>query len=320
MEVKSRNLFIFSFKMKRFISQLVFFFTSILLSILGVFFLADGSSDAFYLKLTTPKKTALIIGSSRAAQGLQPEIMNDILPVNDLYNFAFSRIHTPYGKPYLELIQKKLKPADENMFIVEVNPWSIAQSKGDTFSNLPFKEVKSFTGLVNHVDQKPNFTYLLKCFEGSYIKILTNKNGNDHKDLLEVKHDGWFEVQLDDDLKQRQNRTKNALSHYKKLAQDYHPNNELRFDYLKRTIAYLKVHGVVYLIRLPISPEMLQIENRFDEAFDINMDQIAKDMGVLYLNFSHLDQDFTFTDGHHLNIESGKRFSALLAQKIVASQ
>lgn len=320
MALKSRSLFIFSFKMKRFISQLVCFLTCILLGVLGVFYLADGSSDAFYVKLTTPKKTALVIGSSRAAQGLQPEIMNDILLGNDLYNFAFSRIHTPYGQPYLELIQKKLHPKAKGIFIVEVNPWSIAQSKADTFPDVPFKEVNAFTGIVNHVNQRPNFTYLLKCYEGSYIKILTNKNGNDHKDYLKVQEDGWFKVQLDEDFQQRQSRIESTLSHYKKLTNDYRPNNKLRIDYLKRTIIYLRTHGPVFLVRLPLTLEMLQIEDSFDKNFDANMNQIAKDLDVPYFNFSHHMLDVTFTDGHHLDIESGKRFSALLAQKIVASQ
>ena len=73
----------------------------------AVFSLADGSTDAFYVKFTTPKQKALIIGSSRAAQGLQPAVINLVLENTHIYNYAFSRVHTPYGPAYFNSIKKK---------------------------------------------------------------------------------------------------------------------------------------------------------------------------------------------------------------------
>ena len=40
---------------------------------------ADGNLDPFYIRFTTPKQKNMILGTSRAAQGLQPSIFDNVL-------------------------------------------------------------------------------------------------------------------------------------------------------------------------------------------------------------------------------------------------
>ena len=160
--------------MKRFILHILVLSLFVGLSGYLVLMQADGSTDAFYAKFTTPKQQSLIIGSSRAAQGIHPQTINENLPHTAIYNYAFSRIHTPYGKPYLESIQRKLKPdTKDGLFIVEVNPWSVCKKKGELLDTLHFSEKASFLGTIKNVSANPNLTYLLNFYNGRNVEDIT---------------------------------------------------------------------------------------------------------------------------------------------------
>ncbi|TXE17115.1 hypothetical protein ES692_10680 [Psychroserpens burtonensis] len=90
--------------MKSFIVKtMIFFFFSILL-FLGVCSQVDGYSDSFYINFTTPKQSSLILGTSRAAQGLQPKIFDTILK-KQFSNYSFTVLHSPFGETYLNSIK-----------------------------------------------------------------------------------------------------------------------------------------------------------------------------------------------------------------------
>ncbi|RDC62894.1 hypothetical protein [Adhaeribacter pallidiroseus] len=64
-----------------------------------------GHLDTHYTRLTTTKAPSLIIGTSRAAQGILPLMFKEMAP--HMQNFAFTIMHTPFGPTYLDLIHKK---------------------------------------------------------------------------------------------------------------------------------------------------------------------------------------------------------------------
>lgn len=303
--------------MKRFIVHGILFVLTLVLSIYFVFLQADGHTDAFYVKFTTPKQSSLIIGSSRAAQGLQPKILDSIIEDCSIYNYAFSRIHTPYGRPYFESIKKKLnKGSKDGVFIVEVNPWSISKKIGESLDSLSFGEESSFLGKVKQVDIKPNLYYLLNFYDGRNIEIFTKKGTNYHGEDLFVHDDGWYQVKIHDDEARKNRRIKSTIESYKKIREEYSGLSKARLQSLKQTIAYLKSYGTVYVVRLPIHKEMLAIENGFFPDFDNRMLQLSDKMHVDYINGINFNENYDFIDGHHLTIKSGKAFSAFLAHKI----
>ena len=91
--------------MKKFIVNICLFLIIVLLTILGVFWQADGKTDPFYLRFTTDKQNSLILGTSRAAQGLLPEVLNSKLNRDDFFNYSFTLGHSPYGPTYLKSIK-----------------------------------------------------------------------------------------------------------------------------------------------------------------------------------------------------------------------
>jgi len=317
MEEKNRNSFIFNFNMKRFIVHIGIFLAVVGLSCYVVLYQADGATDAFYVKFTSPKQQSLIIGSSRAAQGLHPKVINQNLPNAHIYNYAFSRVHTPYGKPYLESIKEKLETNTTNgIFIVEVNPWSISSKKGEELDDENFSENASYLGKVKNVTAKPNLTYLLNFYGGRNVEIITKKGTNYHGETLFVHDDGWFEVSLKDTEQKNKNRIKSTLGSYKKIREEYKGISDVRLDYLEQTIRFLKKHGDVFLLRLPIDTRMMRIEDTLIPDFDVQMEILANKTEVKYLNLIPKNRDYHYNDGHHLNIQDGRLLSKSIADSI----
>ena len=64
-------------------------------------FFANGRIDPFYLLFTTPAQHSLILGNSRAAQGIVPSIVGASLEPLDFqgepFNYSFTLSTSPYG-------------------------------------------------------------------------------------------------------------------------------------------------------------------------------------------------------------------------------
>ncbi|OUR93396.1 hypothetical protein A9Q87_05485 [Flavobacteriales bacterium 34_180_T64] len=303
--------------MKRFLTHIVLFLILFGISSYLILSQADGHTDAFYTKFTTKKQNALIIGSSRAAQGIQPKVINNLISNLSIYNYAFSRVHTPYGKPYLSSIQKKLDSNTSNgIFLVEVNPWSICKQKGEVLDLTYFKEQDSFLGEVENPNSNPNLTYLLNYYNGRYVEILTKKGKNHHGETLFVHNDGWFEVKLEDSPERTISRIKSTVKSYKNIRNEYEGKSNIRMDFLMKTIQFLQEHGSVYLVRLPINEEMLTIENGLLPRFDSEIMDISRMLNAPYINLMPSRNNYKYTDGHHLNYESGQEVSKIIAELI----
>lgn len=303
--------------MRRFLLHTLVFLTIVLLSCLYVFMQADGHTDAFYVKFTTPKQQSLIIGSSRAAQGLQPQYIDSLLGNSTIYNYAFSRVHTPYGAPYLESIKKKLDTTSANgVFILEVNPWTVCGKIENKSTTAEFWEESSFLGTVEQVTIRPNFYYLLNFYEGRNVEILTKKGENYHGEDLYVHDNGWYQVRLVDSESRKQERIKSTLKSYERIKEEYVGLSKARMEYLRKTIEYLQNFGTVYLVRLPIQEEMLMIEDDLLPNFDTVIETLSNKMDILYINGTKQNLDYDYIDGHHLDIASGKAYSIVLANEI----
>lgn len=99
--------------MRQFLIQVLVFCAIAVGLFLAFLSQADGSTDPFYIRFTTPQQESLILGTSRAAQGLQPKVFDSISSL-DIYNYAFTIGHSPYGKTYLNSIKKKIRENTKN--------------------------------------------------------------------------------------------------------------------------------------------------------------------------------------------------------------
>lgn len=277
-----------------------------------------GDVDPFYQKIKGYEKSSLIIGTSKAAQGILPSILNDKLNLSEtqsLHNFSFTVYHSPFGQTYLNRIKEKLGGNDKGIFIVTVDPWSIS-SDWDTIQNKEiFQEKETFMGKLHSMNGWINLEYCLHYFSAQYMEILLKKFSNTNNKLHK---DGWFEVNIAMDLNQVENRINDKVLEYDKLAESYR-FSKIRFDYLVKTIEYLKSQGKVYLIRMPVHQRLLEIENKLVPNFNNILNSVIQTNQVPYLDFTPKNHAYRYTDGNHLFKEDAIKVSGQIAEWMSAT-
>lgn len=273
--------------------------------------------DPFYLRFTTGKHHSMIVGTSRAAQGVLPEILNRELgdKYTEIGNFAFTVANSPYGEVYLKAIQQKLdttRTSKENIFILAVDPWSIATKNNPTDDVALYRENGLFLDNMKTIGKtgKPNYEYLSKGYVESWGKILYRPMTT--KRRMRLHEDGWLEVNVPMSEAEVQRRMANKIDTYKELLSGFSLSIN-RLTELERTIIYLEKYGEVVLVRLPVCAEIGKIEDELMSDFDKKMCGLSQKHTVPYWSFMDKLSEYIYTDGNHLYKESSRKISAEIA-------
>ncbi len=295
--------------MKQFLSRLSFLMILCLIVIIYIFSKANGYTDAYYLRFTTPKQNSLILGTSRAAQAIQPSVLDSILG-NRIYNFAFTNRQSPYGSVYYESIKKKINKESKNgIFIVAISPWSISSITEDPNNYKNFREVDLCLDNTSIVNMNPNIQYLLNNYSEPYYKLLFEKN----KSNVFLHNDGWLEVSVEMDSVSVHKRLETKINTYNNLTN--YEFSTYRLGYLENIVNYLQQYGKVYLVRLPVHEKILEIENKIMPDFEDKI-SAAINHSSGYYNFTTTGHLYSYTDGNHLYKTSGYDISVLIAELI----
>ena len=300
--------------MKKFLVNTVIFSIIAVLLIFLLLYKVDGYSDSFYVKFTTPKQSSLIIGTSRAAQGLQPRVFDSILE-NSFSNYSFSVLHSPFGKTYLNSIKRKLDlRGKQGVFVITVDPWSLSSFTNSPEDSLSFRELNLALGNTKIVDVKPNPFYLLNNRSDRFYELIIDKQSNSF-----LHADGWLEVNMVyDSIKEVENIDK-KVANYKKNMLPKAKYSQTRYNYLIKTINFLKPYGDVYLVRLPIHKKMEELDNIIMPNLENDIKE-AIGLSNGYLDLTPLSTNFKYTDGNHLHKISGKKVSIIIAKWIADKQ
>ncbi len=296
--------------MKRFLVKIFVFSLVILGFIIIVFLQIDGKNDKYYLRISSGKQSSLIVGTSRAAQGINPSILNSYLGRNDIYNFSFSNLHSPFGEVYFNRIKQKIDTSNKinGIFIITIDPWSISI---DTTKEIDYyREEKTFLYGLKEVNSHPNLTYLIKYYEDKHINILNSSNS------YELHSDGWLEVKITMDSASIDKRTKLKIKEYISTKLNTNKYSKYREENLLKTIDLLRRFGRVILLRLPIDKELLAVENKYMPDFSKKINSISKEKKVDFIDLTNLNNSLKFTDGSHLYKESSEVISRIIAKKI----
>jgi hypothetical protein len=290
--------------------------------------LANGSTDNFYLRFTSSKQNSLIIGTSRSAQGIHPNILDSVLNLeenNSIYNYSFSINNSSYGKEYYYAIKNKINESAKNgLFIITVDPWAISS---DTTLNDNEIDIESIFYSKKHYNSYPNYEYLIKNYKKGWGNILLKRIESNilirnQNSLSKIKgaftylrKDGLLEVYTSmDSTYVKQNIQKKVYNYNTSMSSNKF--SKFRFLYLRKTIQLLKKHGEVYLVRMPVHTSLFKIEDSFDPQFDKRIMNLANKTNVDYLNFADNATQYSYTDGNHLYINDAKIFSNQLAERI----
>ena len=112
--------------MKKFILKSILFLGVVILITSIILLKYGGYVDYFYNKFTTPKTSSMIIGDSRALQGIQPHIIDSVL-INSKYklpilNYSFTIAQSHIGPLYNKSILKKIDPNTNNGCLLYTSP------------------------------------------------------------------------------------------------------------------------------------------------------------------------------------------------------
>ncbi len=300
--------------MKIFLKKAAFFFAAIFIVAAAGGYLADGYSDDSYLRFTSPKQTSLILGTSRSEQGIVPSVIDSLIPGCKIYNFSFSIIQSPYGPAYYNAIKKKLdeKRAGKGLFILAVDPWAISSETKDPDDSAHFRENSLALSNMNSVNSYPNYEYLSKNYAQPFFHLLLDKVKK-RKEYSVIKKDGWLQVNVSMDSNKVSRRTDQRIKKYVTDYAPYYKLSSLRVHYLDKIINYLKTRGDVYLVRLPIHPRMMEIENRLLPSFDSVINNLSSKNNVSYINYEDSGYRYKYVDGNHLYKDDAKIVTAQIA-------
>ena len=276
-----------------------------------------GEDDRFYRRFTSPPAPSLVVGSSRCAQGITPTVINEseLQFARPLYNYCFTAPHSPYGPYYLESIKKKLRMHSDGLFIVEVNPWSLSVRKPGMTKN-EFPEASRFIArmrIVNYMN--PNLEYIINHYNKSHIETIWDEISGQEGSMF-LEETGRLRVDVSMDQDKIQEREKRTIERYRKRNANQWNLSSERAGYLGETISFLRQHGQVFVIRVPVSEEVLRVEQAYAPAFNSMIDSVATEHDGVYLDYSDESGEYQTTDGSHLWKEDARRFTSRMLRSL----
>lgn len=276
-----------------------------LVAISGLTYLLRNRIDPYYVKLVSHATGGIILGDSRALQGLDPEKFDFTID-----NFAFTIGHSPYDRSYLKLIQKKVGSGSNNQHIVSVNPWSLILDTSNKEDINPF-----FTEKLQFPLLEPNFEYIFKYVDLRLVTLLKLLSTN-----AITTDKGWLKQGIDSKelFREYPRRVKEKVENYKRKYP--FTNSDIkssRVQNLLDIIRFLKKSGRVVIVRLPVSQEMMNLENARYPRFNYLLEEISTNSSCKFIDLT--DMDIQTTDGNHIWYKEVARVSSELNLRIKKS-
>ena len=284
----------------------------VLPSAIAVIFTIDhyshGYIDVHYSKIRGEGKS-LIIGTSRASQGIIPEICaKNIKYEGPLLNFAFTSFNSPYCEAYYNAIQKKMDPIVKNgIFILEIDPLGLTDNSNEKASSKLLSQQ-----LLMHGD--PNYEYIYRNVNPFYNLVLKN---NEENPYCIAHKNGWVQVKIEQDSLAATRRGQEKLTAILKEI-SYCTLSNSKLHWLEKTISLLKTHGKVILIRMPAWQPIIDVEKNAFPTLNVRIDSICANNNVPYFDYTNLNNVYHYIDGNHLNNNSARQFSKELNKLILA--
>lgn len=258
--------------------------------------------DVNYSKYLSKHKS-LVIGTSRSNFAIDPSAFSEKY---DLFNFAFTAATSPYGKVYYEAIKNKITKENGAIFLIDIDPYGLSLHKTKPI----FTEDKNSLSRQFTINSNPNYEYIFKNLTPLYNRIFPETKSN------KIKHSNGF-TQLGDNLsKERRIEVRNMkINEYTQSSLADSISLE-RIYYFEKTIEYLKQYGNVYLISVPISPEIFVIQEKYWPQKHQYVESLKNKYDVQYINLQIDFPNPKTIDYVHLELEEAQKVSTFLSKKI----
>lgn len=157
----------------------------------------------------------------------------------------------------------------------------------------------------------PEYRYFLNHYSNPYyslflpIKVKKHLEDNEGKKPSEAF------------IKKHQNA---KIEYYKKEHLYADTLSATRLQSLNNLITTLNGQGKVYLVRLPISEEMIALEEEYAPNFKEMMVELSENHGVGFIDFYPIADQFLCPDGNHLFGPDAVRVSKMIGEFIKSDQ
>jgi hypothetical protein len=306
--------------MKVFFTKLIFLIV-VLVSTYGllVHLLSSSDVDEHYYKFTQ-EAGGLILGISRAGEGIDPSILDRELNVTGtkgpIVNFALNKYQSPYGEVYLKAVEKKIMGREGGVYVLSIAPGNFMSPTYLNEQELKEMDQKMSIGKIDNFTKAPNYSYIANCYSKPLYTALDLEASNNP-----VFHqNGWQEAKLESP---GFSITPELMKHWKSMnLREYRriikreKVSPYRIDHFKRILEYLQSKGNVFIVRLPTDCEIIADENSFWPEFDRDFNAIAQQYQVPFFNYSERCDQYVYYDGSHMESESARRFTSGLAEDI----
>ncbi len=303
--------------MKKFFIKSILFFGLVISVISFILFFYGGYVDYYYPKFVSPPATSLILGDSRSFQGIQPQVIDTYFKDTNLdlnvLNYSFTIVEVAYGEPYKQSIIRKLDPNTKNgIFILSVHPFVLsARDENDNPEKNIYFETNLPPNNMQNVNLKLNVEYFFRNFDYFHFRGILRKTSETHKN-------GWLEeTNLPDDKELLAKWKKKQIELYTGFAKKWRKSPK-RLQSLDEISKILKKYGNVFLVRLPIDKEFIELENNYWPNFDKDMQDLCYRNGLDYINFT-VNNHFKTYDGIHIDKFKGVNFTNTLCDSIAAN-
>lgn len=299
--------------MKKFLLRLAVFGAMVSIIVLSLLYFAGGYVDYFYVKFTSSRQHSLILGDSRSFEGIRPDALDTSLSSRfegPVYNYSFTMGQAAYGDAYLQSVKRKLDPDTKNgLFILTVQPWILAQRTSDDPVSGQYFEQNLPPHNMHFPNMSPNVEYFFRNHSFFHFKAVFRRVTKTHEN-------GWLEeTNIPSDSASRKKLKLASIAQYEGFANSWKPS-DYRLQKLEETAKFLSKYGKVILVRMPVSNEIISLENRFWNGFDSQMSSVAQKTGATYINYSGSTKYETF-DGLHLEGKQCLGFSSDLGNDIL---
>lgn len=267
---------------------------------LFAFIFADASIDTHYMKLASPKSNRLVLGTSRASQGIDPRILGP-----GAINFAFTMSSSPFGETYEEAIRKKVGgEVSGGNFIVEVSPLAVSDL---TLNTTGPREEKGILSRTWFVSGEPNLQYLIACYGKPLWTLAVPRRTS----ILKLREDGMLVVTLDESEEERSRRIRLKTERYADVFAGASVSNK-RIESFRSTLRFLAARGDVTVVRLPMGRRMYEMEKEYWPGFSSWVEEEADAVGARFVDLSTDSRDSITTDGNHLTTEAAAAASEVI--------
>ena len=292
-----------------------------------------GADPIAFQRLQPVSCNSMIFGASRAAQGVNPSVLESLVPhYGKWFNFSFNLSVSPWNNSYVSLIKRKLsgsiKGGDFSAFLLTINPWTLDSLNGgeQCWFDEPWVDPCGTNSIRYTIEKtvpldlisKGQGMNLLSASQKLFYK-LTDRPYWGTATSSGITNKGWLPNKgRPTDLERRENIKRKLSGYSERQISPSWPDYE-RMNALSNLIVHIKSSyesSRVLIIRLPTTNAMRELEEMRFPKCSVFLDNFAKDHELEFYDIHQIWKDRKnelFNDAHHLSDHGANKHSKFLA-------